>query len=196
MKFQANIFMRIFYLMLVGIGLFIFFAGLYSIVTEWNTSIFELVLILLGSFVGLWLCLYSYSFVFGSVVKLDSDKLIIKNWKNKFSNLNVERSWVISDWFLPKSEVSEVKIDNIEQVLIGTLSRIQKTCHETGDTVLEKEIKSFSRKLRKNHLSNVRTFHSSRRYMYLKLKAGDSKIVDVSLFSKRSLEDLHLMLQN
>ena len=182
--------MRIFYLMLAGIGLFIFFAGLYSIVTEWNTSIFELVLILLGLFVGIRLCIYSYSFVFGSIVKLESDKLIIKNWKNKFSNLNVERSWVISDWFLPKSEFSEVKIDDIEQVVIGTLNRIKKNCHETGDAVLEKEIKSFSRKLKKNHLSKIKGFHSSRRYMYFKLKTGDSKIVDVSLFSKKSLEDL------
>lgn len=196
MIIRANLGYRFFFAFCMLSGLFLPVICIIELVRKFNLLVFtDFIALIFGLGMGLWLFLYCFKFVFGCSIILNEKSIILKNWKNKFSNLSVENSWEISDFILPSSINDEVKIENIEQVVLGSLNKLKKICQEIGDEKTEKEIGSFRYKLKKTHLSKVVGFHSSRQYLYIKVKNNDSRIIDVSLFSKNHLKDLFKILR-
>lgn len=107
MTFRANLGYILFFAFCMLLSLLLPVWSILELKTKFNSLVFsDFFAIIFGFSIGLWLFLYSFKFVFGCSIKLNEESILLKNWKNKFSNLNVEKTWEISDLILPSCKIT------------------------------------------------------------------------------------------
>lgn len=119
------------------------------------------VLFLLATAIFVALILIKCNTVFGTYIKADDDTLYLKSWANDFLPYSTDKGF-FSDLKPAKTKITEIPIDEISLILIGTKDFVKRNMTQSGKKFAKAlfPYEHSSSKAKKNMLSAVDIFYA------------------------------------
>lgn len=118
------------------------------------------VLFAIAAVIFIILLLIRGNFAFGTYIKADDDTLIMRNWENDFLPYDANGGF-LSDLKPAKTKITEIPIDEISMVLVGSKDFVKRNATQNGKPLIKAlfPYEHSSRKSKQNLLNAVDLFY-------------------------------------